>query len=92
MYLGRAIIRGTKTVQDVTKEYDVKAGAVRGWVRQARKLAAAESDAGAVGRLSGKRKKPAKKKTASTPVEIQEPTPTKPAPVSVKRKGLFDGI
>jgi len=90
MYLGRAVLRKSKTVEEVSKEFGVTPAAVRGWVRQARKLANAESDSGAAASLKGRPKKKKTPPTKAAPkVEVQDPTPTKPTP---EKKGFFDDI
>lgn len=93
MYLGRAVLRKSRTIEEVASEFDVTPAAVRGWVRQARKLAQAESDAGTVKALEkkGAQKRP-KKKQAPVPDPVQDSTPTKPTPEPKKQqedKGLW---
>ena len=79
MYVGRRVLRGAQSVEEAATEYGVTIQAIRSWVRQARKLAEAES-AGATG---GLKKRPGAKKTeaAEKPVKklpAPEKIPTKP--------------
>lgn len=56
MYVGRVVLSGRQTPEEAAKEHGVSVQSVRGWVRQARKLAEAESLGGL--------KAPKKKETA----------------------------
>ncbi len=80
MFVGRQILRGQTSPEEAAQEYGVTVQAVRSWIRQAKKLAEAES-AGSTGGLKKKgtsKEKAAKSAAVKKLPNPEEPIPTKP--------------
>ncbi len=78
MFVGRQVLRGAIAPEEAAQEYGVTVQAVRSWVRQAKKLAEAES----AGSTKGLKKKGTSKEKAQKPAQPVKklPSPEKPAP------------
>lgn len=78
MFVGRQVIRGAISPEEAAKEYGVTVQAVRSWIRQAKKLAEAES----IGSMKGIKKKGTSKQKAEKPAQPVKklPVPEKASP------------